>query len=284
MAERSLACAMSRAGLVEAEVIAFVPLVSVARDIERPLRPVKPRHRRPRQTAALRQSALPLVAQPLARAARLDRGHLEDTLNWLRTITTEKCSMIGFKRALFNGCARGAGRSRSPTGMGAGRRQLSHQADPLHRRVCCRRRQRPVRAARGAEALREHRAAGDHREQARRRRSDGGGIRQPSRRTDTRVIVAATGQMAIAAAIYPKLPYHPTRIRADHHDRLVSADPRRADRRQIKSVKDLIAYGKANPGKSNYATSSPAFTITTELFKLKSGMPAQAIPTRAATR
>jgi tripartite-type tricarboxylate transporter receptor subunit TctC len=46
----------------------------------------------------------------------------------------------------------------------------------------------------------------------------------------------------------------------------------------IKSVKDLVAYGKANPDKSNYATSSPAFTITTELFKLKTGMPGVAVP------
>ena len=29
-----------------------------------------------------------------------------------------------------------------------------------------------------------------------------------------------------------------------------------------KTVKEVVAYGKANPDKSNYATSSPAFTIT----------------------
>src|SRR5262249_47460626 len=50
----------------------------------------------------------------------------------------------------------------------------------------------------------------------------------------------------------------------------------------IKSVKDLVAYGKANPDKSNYATSSPAFTITTELFKLKTGMPAAAGPYKSS--
>src|SRR5258708_23251706 len=50
----------------------------------------------------------------------------------------------------------------------------------------------------------------------------------------------------------------------------------------IKSVKDLVAYGKANPDKSNYATSSPAFTITTELFKLKTGMPAVAVPYKSS--
>ena len=45
-----------------------------------------------------------------------------------------------------------------------------------------------------------------------------------------------------------------------------------------KTVPELVAWMKANPDKSNYATSSPAFTIATELFKLKTGAPSQAIP------
>src|SRR5262249_46793755 len=51
---------------------------------------------------------------------------------------------------------------------------------------------------------------------------------------------------------------------------------------QIKTVKDLVAYGKANPDKSNYATSSPAFTITSELFKLKTGMPGVGVPYKSS--
>jgi tripartite-type tricarboxylate transporter receptor subunit TctC len=39
---------------------------------------------------------------------------------------------------------------------------------------------------------------------------------------------------------------------------------------------------KANPDKSNYATSSPAFTIATELFKLKTGAPGTAIPYKSS--
>jgi tripartite-type tricarboxylate transporter receptor subunit TctC len=39
---------------------------------------------------------------------------------------------------------------------------------------------------------------------------------------------------------------------------------------------------KANPDKSNYATSSPAFTLATELFKLKTGTPATAIPYKSS--
>jgi tripartite-type tricarboxylate transporter receptor subunit TctC len=97
------------------------------------------------------------------------------------------------------------------------------------------------------------------------------------------IMVAASGQMAIAAAIYPKLSYHPTRdfvpLTMIASFPLILAGPANDS---VKSVKDLVAYGKANPDKSNYATSSPAFTITTELFKLKTGMPAVAVPYKSS--
>jgi tripartite-type tricarboxylate transporter receptor subunit TctC len=97
------------------------------------------------------------------------------------------------------------------------------------------------------------------------------------------LLVGATGQMAVAAAIYPKLPYHPTRtfvpLTMIASFPLILAGPMND---AIKSVQDLVSWGKANPEKSNYATSSPAFTITTELFKLKTGMPAQAIPYKSS--
>jgi len=97
------------------------------------------------------------------------------------------------------------------------------------------------------------------------------------------ITVAASGQMAIAAAIYPKLGYHPTRdfipLTMIASFPLILAGPMDDS---IKSVKDLVAYGKAHPEKSNYATSSPAFTITTELFKLKTGMPGVAVPYKSS--
>ena len=49
-----------------------------------------------------------------------------------------------------------------------------------------------------------------------------------------------------------------------------------------KSLPELVAWMKANPDKSNYATSSPAFTLATELFKLRSGAPATAIPYKSS--
>ena len=92
------------------------------------------------------------------------------------------------------------------------------------------------------------------------------------------VLVGASGQMAIATAIYPKLGYHATKSFVPLN--MIASFPLvlvvKAD--GPKSVKELVEWGKAHPDKSNYATSSPAFTIPTELFKLKTGMPAVAIP------
>jgi|SRR6185437_6481379 len=93
------------------------------------------------------------------------------------------------------------------------------------------------------------------------------------------VLVAATGQMAIAAAIYPNLPYHPTKsfIPLDMIASfpLVLVVPAN---HPAKSVKELVAWAKANPDKSNYGTSAPPFTIASELLKLKTGMPGVGIP------
>jgi tripartite-type tricarboxylate transporter receptor subunit TctC len=97
------------------------------------------------------------------------------------------------------------------------------------------------------------------------------------------VLIGAIGQLAVATAIYPgKLSFHPTRtlmpIAMLGSYPLVLSGPATGD---VKTVADLVAFGKANPDKSNYPTSSPAFTIASELFKLKTGMPGQPIPYRS---
>ena len=97
------------------------------------------------------------------------------------------------------------------------------------------------------------------------------------------VAIGAIGQLAVATAIYPgKLSFHPTRtlmpITMLGSYPLVLSGPANGE---IKTVADLVAFGKANPDKSNYPTSSPAFTIASELFKLKTGMPGQPIPYRS---
>jgi tripartite-type tricarboxylate transporter receptor subunit TctC len=97
------------------------------------------------------------------------------------------------------------------------------------------------------------------------------------------LLVAASGGMSIASAIYPKLAYHPTKSFAPltmiANFPLILAVP--ADH-PAKDVKELVAWMKANPDKSNYATSSPAFTIATELFKLKTGAPGTPIPYKSS--
>lgn len=97
------------------------------------------------------------------------------------------------------------------------------------------------------------------------------------------VLLGATGQMSIATAIYPNLGYNastsfiPLNMIASFP--LVLVVP--ADH-PAKTVKELVAWAKAHPDKSNYGTSSPAFTIATELLKLKSGMPGVAIPYKSS--
>src|SRR5207245_9303771 len=90
---------------------------------------------------------------------------------------------------------------------------------------------------------------------------------------------AASRHSGTAVSIHPKFSSHPTRdflpLTMIASFPLILAGPANDT---IKSVKDLVAYGKANPDKSNYATSSPAFTITTELFKIKTGMTAETVP------
>jgi len=93
------------------------------------------------------------------------------------------------------------------------------------------------------------------------------------------VLVGATGQMSIAAAIYPELSYSPTKsfipLNMIASFPLVLVVPAN---HPATSVKELVAWAKAHPDKANYGSSSPAFTIASETLKLKTGMPGVAIP------
>ena len=93
------------------------------------------------------------------------------------------------------------------------------------------------------------------------------------------LFVGPSGAMAIAAAIYPDLKYSPIKsfvplamIANFPLIMVVAAD------NPANNVKEFVAWMKAHPDKANYASSSPAFTITTELLKLKTGMPGTMIP------
>src|SRR5262249_57494171 len=45
----------------------------------------------------------------------------------------------------------------------------------------------------------------------------------------------------------------------------------------VKTVAELVAWSQANPAQANYASSSAAFQLATELFKLKTGAPLEHI-------
>ncbi len=97
------------------------------------------------------------------------------------------------------------------------------------------------------------------------------------------LLVGASGAMSIAAAIYPDLKYHPTKsfvplsmIASFPLIMVIGAD------NPSKNVKEFVAWMKQHPDKANYAASSPAFIITTELLKLKSGMPGTMIPYKSS--
>jgi tripartite-type tricarboxylate transporter receptor subunit TctC len=97
------------------------------------------------------------------------------------------------------------------------------------------------------------------------------------------VLVGASGQMSIAAAIYPNLGYHPTKSFIPLN--MIASFPLVLvvnESHPAKSMKELIAWAKANPEKTNYGTSSPAFTIASELLKFKTGMPGVAIPYKSS--
>ena len=96
------------------------------------------------------------------------------------------------------------------------------------------------------------------------------------------VLVGASGAMSIGPLIY-KTDYETlksftpvTMIGGFPLFLAVGAD------HPAKTAKELVAWTKANMDKANYATSSPAFTLPSELFKLRSGANGTAIPYKSS--
>ena len=97
------------------------------------------------------------------------------------------------------------------------------------------------------------------------------------------LLVAPSGPMTINPAVYAKLPYDPMKdfapisLLAEFPLLLVVG----ADQ-PIKSVRELIDYGRANPGKANYASSATPFQLAAELFNQRTGSKFQHIPYRGS--
>jgi tripartite-type tricarboxylate transporter receptor subunit TctC len=96
------------------------------------------------------------------------------------------------------------------------------------------------------------------------------------------LLMSASG-LSINPAVYAKLPYDAVNDFVAVSELgsfplimiVATASP-------IKTVADLVAYAKANPDKTNYASSSASFQLVTELFKQKTGAPMQVIPYKSA--
>ncbi len=93
------------------------------------------------------------------------------------------------------------------------------------------------------------------------------------------LLIGASGAMSITPAISVRPPYVTLRDFVPISNlasfplilSVYTAHP-------AQNLPELVAWMKANPDQSNYATSSPSFTLATELFKMRSGAPATAIP------
>lgn len=97
------------------------------------------------------------------------------------------------------------------------------------------------------------------------------------------LLVGASGAMAIGPAIYSDLKFDPLKtltplgMIANFPLIMVVGENNPAG-----NVKEFAAWMKAHPERANYASSSPAFTITTELLKLETGMPGTMIPYKSS--
>jgi len=93
------------------------------------------------------------------------------------------------------------------------------------------------------------------------------------------LLMGPSGPMTINPATYSKLPYHPQRDFAPIS--MICSFPLIVvvnANLPVKNLRDLVEYAKANPEKSNYASSAGVFQLTTELFKQKTGTRFEMIP------
>jgi tripartite-type tricarboxylate transporter receptor subunit TctC len=96
------------------------------------------------------------------------------------------------------------------------------------------------------------------------------------------LVVGPSGAMAIAEAVYPDVKYSArdfVPIAMIAHFPLIMVIG--ADN-PSRNLKEFVAWMKEHPDKANYASTSPSFTIVTELLKLKSGMPGTMIPYKSS--
>ena len=100
------------------------------------------------------------------------------------------------------------------------------------------------------------------------------------------LFVAASAQLAVNPAVYPKLPFDPAKSFAPIS--LVGSVPNMLVTNPslpVHSLKEFIAFAKARPGQLNYATAGSGSTahLSVELLKLETGINLVHVPYRGAT-
>ena len=97
------------------------------------------------------------------------------------------------------------------------------------------------------------------------------------------LLVAHDGTMAMNPVVYPNLAYHSQR---DFEPvAMLTAIPEVLlvhEAVPAKSIRELIAHAKANPGKLNHASGGTATLLALELFKAMAGVDIASIPFRGA--
>jgi tripartite-type tricarboxylate transporter receptor subunit TctC len=99
------------------------------------------------------------------------------------------------------------------------------------------------------------------------------------------LLVNATGGMSVNPVLYAKLPYDPLRdfvpiSMVGSFPLVLVVNPAVP----ANSVRELIAYAKANPGKLNYSAGSTAFQVATEMFKQMTGTDIKHIPYKGSVQ
>ncbi len=87
------------------------------------------------------------------------------------------------------------------------------------------------------------------------------------------LMMAPSGPMVFNAVMFQKLPYSPVRDFAPVG--MVASFPLIAvvsANTPVRTMRELIDFAKANPAKANYAASTAAFQLTTELFNIQAGI------------
>ena len=97
------------------------------------------------------------------------------------------------------------------------------------------------------------------------------------------LLIAPSGPMTINPAVYAKLPYAPERdfapisLLAEFPLLLVVGAEQ-----PVKSMHELVEYGRANPALANYASSATPFQLAAELFNQRTGSKFQHVPYRGS--